>query len=89
MGGLRCCLMGSSPERPSDDVGGADLSSGEAGCYAPDFLKRPTNKRVGGSVFFGVLVIMLALRRMLCIMAKASITSETCRCQPCHDLVSL
>jgi len=67
-------LMGASPELPGDDVGRVDPSSGEAGSYASDFLKRPANKRVGGKVFFGVPVLVLALWRMLCIMAKASIT---------------
>ena len=31
-------LAGSSPERPCDDVCGVDLSSFQAGCYAPDLL---------------------------------------------------
>ena len=65
------------------------LSSRKSGRYAPDFLEGPADKRRGGSIFFGVLVIAFALRRMLVIMAKASITSEMWRCQPCHDLVSL
>ena len=70
-------------------MGGLDLSSCEAGRYAPNFLERPADKRRGGRVFFGVPMVALALWRMLAIMAKASITSETWRCQPCQDLVSL
>ena len=31
----------------------------------------------------------MARSRTTAIMAKASITSETCRCQPCHERVSL
>lgn len=70
-------------------MGGLDLSPREAGCYAPDFLERPADKRRDGNVFFGVSIIAFALWRMLAIMAKANITNETCRCQPCQDLVSL
>src|SRR4051812_35816017 len=32
---------------------------------------------------------VLAWRRMAASMAKANMTSETCRCQPCHERVSL
>ena len=39
------------------------------------------------SLFVGVA--SLARYRITAIMAKASITSETWRCQPCHDRVSL
>src|ERR1700692_1661753 len=39
------------------------------------------------SVFWGVAVF--ARCRIVAIMAKASITSETWRCHPCHERVSL
>src|SRR4029077_8127183 len=39
------------------------------------------------SVFWGVAVF--ARCRIAAIMAKASITSETWRCHPCHERVSL
>ncbi len=64
-------------------------SSSEPRGYAPDFLERPVDKRRGGEVFFGVPGTTLAVWRMRAIMVNASMTSETCRCQPCQDLVSL
>ena len=61
---------------------GLDASSCKPGRYAPDFLDRPADEvRVRGirlaCVFFGVDATALALLRMIAIMAKASITSET------------
>src|SRR5215217_6607599 len=84
--------MGASPERPGDDVGGPDASLGEADGDAAEFLDRPAKEawrirasRIG--VFGGVGAF--AWWRMTASMAKASITSETCRCQPCQERVSL
>src|SRR6266853_5827022 len=64
---------------------------------AADFLDRPSDQRRRGYglvfavvrrlVFFGVGG--LARWRITAIMAKASITMETWRCQPCQDLLSL
>src|ERR1700722_9331384 len=85
-------LMSSSPERPCDDVGGLDASLRETLRYAPNFLERPADE-VGWllaaprCVFLGAG--LFARWRIAAIMAKASMTSETWRCQPCQDLVSL
>src|SRR6187549_4279622 len=85
-------LMGPSPKRPGDDVGGLDASLGEADGDAAEFLDRPADEvwclrtsRIG--IFGGVGA--LAWWRMTASMAKASITSETWRCQPCQLRVSL
>jgi hypothetical protein len=43
MGALGFGLMGSSPERPCDDVSGLDAPSGKAYCDASDFLDRPAD----------------------------------------------
>jgi hypothetical protein len=64
----------------------------EALRYAPDFLERPADE--AGRLLVGVGLLFLgfgwfALCRMAAIIAKASMTSETWRCQPCQDLVSL
>ena len=58
---MRClcgCLVGPSPERPCDDVGGADALSGETLRYPADFLDRPADEAerfpaVVGFVFLG------------------------------------
>src|SRR5215204_2377744 len=85
-------LVGASPHRPGDDVGGLDLSLRETDGDAAEFLDRPANEawRIRASrlgIFGGVGA--LAWWRMTASMAKASITSETCRCQPCQERVSL
>jgi len=84
--------MGPSPKRPGDDVGGLDASLGEADGDAAEFLDRPADEvwclrasRIG--IFGGVGA--LAWWWMTASMAKASITSETWRCQPCQLRVSL
>src|SRR6185369_4468042 len=84
--------MGSSPDRPSDDVGGLDASLREADGDAAEFLDRPADEvwclrasRIG--IFWGVGAF--ARQRMAASMAKVSITSETWRCQPCQERVSL
>src|SRR5665213_4404714 len=94
-----CGLMGSSPERPGEDVGGFDASGGELDGDAADFLDRPADqrRRRGSGVGFGRLATgrfvfggaRLARWRRAAIMAKASMTSDTCRCQPCQERVSL
>ena len=86
-------LVSSSPVRPGEDVRGLDLSLSEPDGDASDFLDRPSDqglrRRVGtrGVVFGGVAAF--ALYRITAIMAKASITNETWRCQPCQERVSL
>ena len=72
-------------------MGWPDATLGEADGDAPDLLDRPADEvrrvRVSRIGVFGGGA--LARRRMVASMAKASITSETCRCQPCQLLVSL
>ena len=84
--------MGSSPDRPSDDVGGLDASLREADGDAAEFLDRPADEvccfrasRIG--ILGGVGAF--ARHRIAASMAKVSITSETWQCQPCQERVSL
>src|SRR5215212_4626558 len=84
--------MGAAPQGPCDDGGGSDLALGQARRDTADFLHRPADQRrlvriIGRLLFGGASV--LALRRMAAIMVKANMTSETCRCQPCQERVSL
>ena len=57
-----------------------------------DFLHRPADQgrllRIISRLLFGGADV-LALWRMAASIAKASMTSETCRCQPCQERVSL
>ena len=91
MGTTSIGLVGAPPQRPCDDVSGLDAPVGELDGDAADFLDRPADqaRRLGGGggVFLGGTA--LAWWRMAVIMAKASITSETCLCQPCQERVSL
>src|SRR3954453_7086325 len=84
--------MGAAPEGPRDNGGGFDLAPGQACDDAADFLHRPADQhrlvRIIRRLLFGGAG-GLAWRRMAAIMAKASMTSETCRCQPCQGGVSL
>ena len=84
-------LVGAPPERPCDDVGGLDAPLCELDGDAADFLDRPADQeclvRRRGSVFLGA--VTFAWWRMTAIMAKASMTNETWRCQPCQERVSL
>ncbi len=88
---LPCCsLMCASPERPCDDLCGLDLALRDAVGDASDFLDGPSDQRDRRAlriVFGGVEA--LARCRMTAVMAKASMTRETWRCQPCHERVSL
>src|SRR5919112_1294139 len=84
--------MGAAPEGPRDDGGGFDLALRQTRSNTADFLHRPSDQR-------GLLRIIIRLlfggagvetwRRIAASIAKASMTSETCRCQPCQDRVSL
>src|SRR3954470_7950159 len=84
--------MGAAPEGPRDNGGGVDFGPGQAWDDAADFLHRPADQhrlvRIIRRLLFGGAGV-LAWRRMAAIMAKASMTSETCRCQPCQERVSL
>src|SRR3954453_15383709 len=89
---LGCGLMGAAPEGPRDDGGGFDPALRQACDDAADFLHRPADQhglvRIIRRLLFGGAGV-LAWRRIAVIMAKASMTSETCRCQPCQERVSL
>ena len=81
MGAARFGLMGSSPERPCDDVRGLDAPLCKLDDDAANFLDRPADQerclfRRRSIIFLGGDVI-LARCRMTAIMAKASMTSET------------
>src|SRR5215208_7045339 len=84
--------MGAAPEGPRDNGGGFDLAAGQACDNTADFLHRPADQhrlvRIIRRLLFGGAGV-LALRRMAAIMVKANMTSETCRCQPCQERVSL
>src|SRR5450756_1410650 len=89
---LCCGLVSSTPERPCDDVGGLNALSRETIDYPANFLDRPSDEvgRFGVAVdLFFLGTDLLASCWIAAIMAKASMTSETWRCQPCQDLVSL
>jgi hypothetical protein len=79
VGALCGGLVGASPERPGDDVGGPDASLGEADSDAAELLDRPADqdraRRARPAVFGGGT--SFARRRIVASMAKASITSET------------
>src|SRR5689334_19210071 len=84
--------MGAAPEGPCDDFGGFDVTSRQAHGNPADFPHRPADQRwllriIRRLLFWGAGV--LALRRMAVSIAKANMTSETCRCQPCQERVSL
>src|ERR671917_308453 len=92
MGLLSGGLVGAAPQRPGDDDGGFDLAVRQARGNPADFLHRPTDQRrllriIVRLLFGGVGV--LVWRRIAVSIAKASMTSETCRCQPCQERVSL
>ena len=81
MGAARFGLMGSSPERPCDDLRGLDAPLCKLDDDAANFLDRPADQehcfvRRRSIIFLGGDVI-LARCRMTAIMAKASMTSET------------
>src|ERR671912_2391756 len=83
--------MRASPSRPGDYEGRLDPALLEACGDAADFLDRPAYQRcsLASSRLFWGDVRLLARWRTTAVMAKASITSETCRCQPCQERVSL
>src|SRR3569833_2824047 len=83
--------MCAAPRGPGDYKGRLDPALLEAGGDAADFLDRPAYQRcsLASSRLFWGEVKRLARSRTTAIMANASITSDTCRCQPCHERVSL
>src|SRR5947209_6928880 len=85
-------LVGAAPEGPCDDSGGFDVVLRQAHGDTADFLHRPADQwrllRIIVRLLFGGAA-MLAWRRIAASIAKASMTSETCRCQPCQERVSL
>src|SRR5690242_8278805 len=84
--------MGAAPEGPRENVGGLNLALRQARGDTTDFLYRPADQprllRIIVKLLFGGAGV-LALRRMAASITKASITSETCRYQPCQERVSL
>ena len=80
-------LISAAPQGPGDDGGGLDLALRQAPSNSADFLHRPADQwrllRIIRRLLFGGAGV-LAWRRMAASMAKASMTSETCRCQPCQ-----
>ena len=84
--------MGAAPQGPGDNGGGLDVALRQAASNTADFLHRPADQRrllrIIVRLLFGGAGV-LALRRMAASIAKASMTSETCRCQPCQERVSL
>src|SRR3954452_14133947 len=84
--------MGAAPEGPGDNGSGFDPALRQACDNTADFLHRPADQRrllrIICRLLFGG-ADLLAWRRTAAIMAKASMTSETCRCQPCRLRASL
>src|SRR5215217_7490800 len=83
--------MRAAPGRPGDHESRLDPALLETCGHASDFLDRPADQRCSLAswfLFWGD-VRVLARWRTTAIMAKANITSDTCRCQPCHERVSL
>src|SRR5215217_5730871 len=80
-----------APGGPGNHEGGLDAVLLETGGHAADFLDRPSHQRcsLAASLLFWGEVRLLARWRTTAIMAKPSITSDTCRCQPCQERVSL
>ena len=86
-------LVSSPPDRPCENAVDRDAPLSELDSDATDFLDRPADQerclvRRRGGVFLGA-GSALARWRMTAIMAKASMTRETWRCQPCQERVSL
>src|ERR671916_1864499 len=83
--------MRAAPGGPGDHESRLDPALLEACGHAADFLDRPAYQRcsLASSRLFWGEVRLWARSRTTAIMAKASITNETCRCQPCHERVSL
>src|SRR5919107_5301485 len=83
--------MRAAPGGRGDHKGRLDPALLEACGHAADFLDRPSHQRcsLASSLLFWGEVRLLAGWRTTAIMANASITSETCRCQPCQERVSL
>src|SRR6516225_6855992 len=85
-------LVSSPPERPCENVVDRDAPLSELDSDAADFLDRPADQErclVRRRGVFLSAGSALARWRMTAIMAKASMTSETWRCQPCQERVSL
>ena len=83
-------LMGASPARPCDDVSGSYTALSKLVGDPPNLLDRPADQILMVRILdlFGG-VTLLARYRITAIMAKASMTRETWRCQPCHERLSL
>src|SRR3954447_11122219 len=84
--------MGAAPEGPGDNGSGFDPALRQACDNTADFLHRPADQRrllrIICRLLFGGADV-LAWRRMAAVMTRASMTGETCGCQPCQVRVSL
>ena len=71
---------------------GLDTGLGQAHGDAADFLDGPADERrrlrLARARVFDASGLF-AWWRMVAIMANASMAKDTCRCQPCQDLLSL
>jgi hypothetical protein len=54
-------LVGASPERPCNDIGGIDASLGEALGYPADFLDRPADEGRGFVVGYCLIFLGIVL----------------------------
>jgi len=84
--------MRPSPDGPGDDARWLDAPLREPCGYAADFLNGPADKRRIAGIFnrrLGSARTLLAWWRIVAIMAKANMTSETWRFHPCQERVSL
>src|SRR3954447_21291529 len=83
--------MRAAPSRPGEDKRGADAALGEARGDAADLLERPSDERALPRLTRGGVcsAATFARWRATARTAKASITKETWRCQPCQERVSL
>ena len=80
------------PDRPGDDSRWLDAPLREPCGNAANFLNGPSDKRRIAGIFrrrLGSAGTLLARQRIVAIMAKASMTSETWRFHPCQERVSL
>src|SRR4029078_7067197 len=98
---LRCCVeltvwggcwVGAAPKGPCDNGGGFDVALRQTRGDPADFLYRPADQRsllrIIRREFLGGAGVLAFCGRAASI-TKASMTSETCRGQPCQERVSL
>ncbi len=90
VGELGQCLVTSSPGGPDDDQCRPNSPLVQAAGNTTDLVHRPADHWLcARDRVFGGVVKLSALWRTTASRAKASITNETCRCQPCQLRLSL